>query len=561
MNSERRRRLVRRIDMALLSTLALTVGIAAILFWYLVFRDLDEEEEVDNTPTLVAVVLSPSDVPTQLPSRTPTLTRTPLPTFTPSLTVLPFPTPQINPIPPSGLYAGQAITFSGQSQPGNTVIILDQGNALAQTTADDSGGWTIQLEDGLTEGVYALQVVAENADGMRSDAAPVRILIEELPTATASPSITPSPTITISPSPTSTMTITVTSTSTPSATFTLTEMQLPTDTSTPIVTETAIASPTSTETMVSTREATEVGVIVVTLTETPTQIPSPTESPSATPTLLPSNTVTPTSSTTLTVTSEPTVTSSVTLTSVPTETSTLSPSETISPSPQPSDTPTTTASPTEIPSNTPTVLPTNTLTATNTVSPTPTLTLTLTQTPTATSTLTPENTEIAQVPSDTPTAPSTDTPESPLLEILTPADGDAVVAGVISVRGRSPSDADIQLINGEDGVVLAEGTSSVDGQWLVDITIEEAGDVTLIAQLADDSTLQSDPITITVAPIVQPRTGIDLTPDPENEQGAIFTAFIALLITTTGFTLIFAGRLLYSMANHQQESEDSDPIE
>ena len=96
---------------------------------------------------------------------------------------------------------------------------------------------------------------------------------------------------------------------------------------------------------------------------------------------------------------------------------------------------------------------------------------------------------------------------------------------------------------------------------MVDITIEEAGDVTLIAQLADDSTLQSDPITITVAPIVQPRTGIDLTPDPENEQGAIFTAFIALLITATGFTLIFAGRLLYSMANHHQESEDSDSIE
>jgi hypothetical protein len=177
--------------------------------------------------------------------------------------------------------------------------------------------------------------------------------------------------------------------------------------------------------------------------------------------------------------------------------------------------------------------------------------LTATSTATSSSTPTAENTEVAQTASETPTI------EVPLIEIQTPANGDVVMAGPISIRGRGPANADIQVVDVATGGVLAETSSGNGGQWVVDITIEEAKDVVLIAQLTDDPTIQSPSITITVAPIVQPRTGVDLTPNPENERGAAFTALLALLITAVGFTLIYAGRLLYAIAIRYDDSNES----
>jgi hypothetical protein len=538
----------------LLSALALTVGIAAILLWYLAFRELDEEEP-EETSVPVAIVLSPSDVPTQAPSRTATASRTPLPSFTPSLTALPIPTPQINPIPLSGLYAGQTITFSGQAQPGDIIIILDQGDALAQTLADETGEWVIQFEEGLPEGVYALQVVAENTDGERSEAAPVRLLVEQLPSPTSTFTLLPSPTITISPSPT--VTATQTLTASPTTTITLTDTPLPTDTSTPVSTETII--PSDTPLPSTTSEPTEVSIVVVTLTETMTLAPSLTDIPSETPTPFPTDTATLTIEPTSTLTLVPTST----LTEIPSETPTALPSETLLPLPQPTDTVIPSPSPTDIPTEAPTLTPsptstptsTETSTPTSTSSPTdtPTLTATATATATLTSTSTPtlENTEVAQIASETPTI------EAPLIEILTPSDGEVVMAGAISIRGRGPASVNIQIIDDESDEILAETTTTTGGQWSVNLTIEEARDVVLIAQLSDDPTIQSPAITITIAPIVQPRTGIDLTPDPENERGAAFTALLALLITAVGFTLIYAGRLLYAIAIRYDDSNES----
>lgn len=556
--------------MVLLASLALTVGIAAILLWYLAFRELDDEEPED-TPMPVAIELSPSVSPTQIPSRTSTPSRTPLPTFTTSPTTLPIPTPQIDPISSSGLYAGQSITFSGQTQPSQTIIILDQGNPLAQTVADEAGIWMIQLDEGLTEGIYALQVIAENSDGQRSEAAPVRLLIEQMPSPTSTFTSTPSLTITPSPSPTATSTQTLTAT--PTVTLTLTETQQPTDTpfptasSTPSVTDTIMPSETPISSMTSV--PTEIGVVVVTLTGTVTQLPSPTDVPSETPTLIPTNTSTntPTPTETLEPTSTLTIVPTATDTLIPTET--VLPSEIISPSPQPTETATTSPSPTDIPTETSTPSPTitATLTETATATTTPSPTLTATNTPTSTSTPSPtstatltvtststptlENTEVAQLPSETPTI------ETPVIEIQSPADGDVVMIGLISIRGSGLANTEIQLVNSESGEVLGESTASAGGQWSVNITIEEAGDIVLIAQQTDDPTIQSQAVTITIAPTVQPRTGIDLTPDPENERGAAFTALLALLITAVGFTLIYAGRLLYAIALRNDDSQDS----
>ncbi len=128
------------------------------------------------------------------------------------------------------------------------------------------------------------------------------------------------------------------------------------------------------------------------------------------------------------------------------------------------------------------------------------------------------------------------------------------MVGSVTVQGRSPASAEVQVVD-EDGLVLGSATSNTRGQWSLALDLSEAGPVTLTARLSTDINLESDPISLTVAPVIQPRTGVRLAPEPENERGAAFTALVALLMTAFGFTLIYAGRLIYNMARGRNNTE------
>jgi hypothetical protein len=124
----------------------------------------------------------------------------------------------------------------------------------------------------------------------------------------------------------------------------------------------------------------------------------------------------------------------------------------------------------------------------------------------------------------------------------------------VPISGRGAANVEIQLVS-PTGQILATTTTNATGRWSVDLNLDVADTVTVIAQVANRSDLQSDPVVLTVAPMVQPRTGVAPTPEPENERGAAYTALIALVVTSLGVALIYAGRMLYSLAHRSDEDE------
>lgn len=101
-------KLVRRLDCALLMAALVTAGLSTLLFWWAWAESENEKDEDISTPTLIpteTATLTPSatltptftpsptstDTPTRYPSDTPTATATPThtPTFTPTLTSTP----------------------------------------------------------------------------------------------------------------------------------------------------------------------------------------------------------------------------------------------------------------------------------------------------------------------------------------------------------------------------------------------------------------------------------------------------------------------------------------
>lgn len=130
-----------------------------------------------------------------------------------------------------------------------------------------------------------------------------------------------------------------------------------------------------------------------------------------------------------------------------------------------------------------------------------------------------------------------------------------MVAGTVSVTGRAAANGELEIVD-ENGQILGTTTANSTGRWSVDLELNVADTVTITAQMVDDSQVQSETVTFIVAPVIQPRTGISLTPEAENERGAGYTALLALLLTAFGFALIYAGRLIYMLA--QRNNDDGE---
>ncbi len=480
------------------------------------------------SPTATAT-LTPTDTPTITPSPTATQTPTPTATFTP------YPVPVVNPITLAETYAGEAVRISGEAQPGDQVILLNNNVVFRQTEAAADGEWVINLQDGLPIGENRLQLYAESPTGVQSPIIPVGFVLNEAPTPTNTPTHTPTPTNTPThtPTPTDTPTSTTTPTTTPTDTRTPRPTRTPTSTTTPTDTRTP-PRPTRTPTP----DDTEIGQNII-VTETPaTQLA---QRATATPTLL------------VTATDFPSATASpnatTTQTAVPTETPTARPTNTPSASPtdtattQPSDTPTLTPSPTvdvalQPASPTPTVpiRATLTFTPSPTPSPSPTQSATTPARPTETVQAT-LAAPFVQTPRNpySPFAPVTlrgtgepgttivlrteagdelgttrvdssgnwtltwNEPRSTAVEavaqdgerlsaptrasiavrltapvIENPAPGETFMPGVVQISGTAPSRAPIQIVDTTTNSLLAETRADHQGYWSVSLRQDSA---------------------------------------------------------------------------------------
>jgi hypothetical protein len=594
-DTQRRRRLVRRLDTLFFFGLLVTSGLAAVLFWT-GFDSDDEADTVAAGPTATTTALprmtdtsqpTATDTPTathtatatQTPTATPTFTSTPTATPTPTATntstatpthtltatitatLTPWPAPVVDPLDLVGTYAGQPLTISGTAQLGDTIRILNGGDLVTATTARDDGTWAIELVDGLPEGVYTLSVIAISPDGQASAQVPVGFAVGSAPTLTptAIPTDTATPTDTPTQTPTPTASHTPTATNTPTATPTLT----------PTLTLTPTPSPTPnppTRTPRPTATATAVALVPSNTPEPPTKTPIP---PTETPTPTPSHTATATHTPSDTPVS-PTATVTLTVEVViptNTSTSTFTPTTTVSPTATQTATPTATPlAPPEIAALPPQVSILEPVTINGTAGPGQTVSLSANGAPLADVPAQPDGSwsytwtgtavgpvEIGAVASDgtghtsPPTTAQTEL-VAPRPRIDAPASGEVYSPGALTVRGVAQPGVTVQVQS--QGNTLASADVTATGTWQVVIRLTGEGTVTLIAVAPgpDSSSLSSDPVTITIAPPVQPDTGGVLTENPE-DTGRAFTALVALLLAAGGFSLYFAGRLIYLLAH------------
>ncbi len=521
-----RRRVVRRLDALLLAGLLLTSGVAGLLF-ALRFYNGDESQAESPTETALPSTALPAEVGGRA-------------------TVAP---PEVEPLALAGTYAGAPLLLRGQAAPGDILQVYDGEELVAIAVAGDDGAWEAELPGGLLQGEHALTVVAVAEDGTASQRVPVGFAMELPPTATLTWTPSPTPAATHTPTPTATLTATATPRST--------------DTPPPTLTPSATPDLDSTvEALLAARltQTAQSWTDTPTVTLTPTPSATFTATPSPTPTMTPSATATstPTLTATLTPTSSPTATSTPTATASRTPPPTRTPQEVAL---LPTDTATFTPTPTETP------VPTNTATFTPapTETPIPTDTATFTpaptETPLPTDTLTPSpipptRTPVGGVAASALPAQAGQLPGETGPRIDAPASGEVRAPGPIVVRGLAEPGATVVVRDNTTGTALAVTQASAEGAWTAQLSAARTGPLTLVASAPGPDGLirVSAPVTITLAPPVQPVSGGMLLPDAQR-AGRLFTALLAVLLVAGGGSTLFAGRLLVMLArDHRRKS-------
>ena len=565
MSLDVRRRVVRRLDALLLAGLLLTSGAAGLLFALRFYNGGESQAEspADAAPTPTA---SPAEVGERAP-------------------VAP---PVVEPLALAGTYAGAPLLLSGQAGPGDILQVYDGEELIAIAVAREDGAWEAELSGGLLEGKHALAVVAVAEDGAVSQRVPVGFAVELPPTATLT--WTPSPTASATDTPAPTATLTATATPPPTDTPTLTSIpsatpdldatveallavrmtetaqswtDTPTVTLTPTPSATFTATPSPTPSTTPSATVTRTPTLTATLTPTATFSPTPTHSPTVTasPTATVSRTPSPTR-TPQEVALLPTDTAIFTLapteTPLPTDTATFTPAPTETP--RPTDTTTFTPTPTRTPQEVallPTSTATFTLAPTETPLPTDTATFTPapTETPPPTDTLTPSPVPPTRTPvggaaaESAPPAQAGQSPGETGPRIDAPASGEVRAPGPLVARGVAAPGATVVVREQPTGAALAVTQASAEGAWTAQFSVARAGPLTLVASAPglDGLIRISEPVTITLAPPVQPVSGGMLLPDAQR-AGRLFTVLLAVLLVAGGGSAFFAGRLLVLLA-------------
>lgn len=109
---------------------------------------------------------APTPAPIVLGDTTPTTPKT-----TPVLPPAPLAVPVISTPANQALLASNAPIVSGQSTPGTTVTLNIDGQAAGQTTADQSGSFSVQPSEPVADGSHTLSVQAQNTAGQTSTSA------------------------------------------------------------------------------------------------------------------------------------------------------------------------------------------------------------------------------------------------------------------------------------------------------------------------------------------------------------------------------------------------------
>ncbi|MEW5562731.1 Ig-like domain-containing protein [Enterobacter asburiae] len=60
-------------------------------------------------------------------------------------------------------------TLNGKGEPGDTVIVIDNGEVIGETTVDEDGNWTFTPETDLGEGDHEISVIIKDQDGNETD--------------------------------------------------------------------------------------------------------------------------------------------------------------------------------------------------------------------------------------------------------------------------------------------------------------------------------------------------------------------------------------------------------
>lgn len=149
------------------------------------------EAEATPVPPTEAPVVTPAEVTPIPPAETAVVTLTVPPTEAPVVT--PTTAPEVTPT----LAVGAPIVVSGFTRPGAVVTVSEGETVLAQVTADEQGGWRVELS-GLAPGRHALTVTVTDAEGKPVEAAQTLAVViapavppVETPTAEATPVETP----------------------------------------------------------------------------------------------------------------------------------------------------------------------------------------------------------------------------------------------------------------------------------------------------------------------------------------------------------------------------------
>ncbi|VXD01336.1 conserved hypothetical protein [Enterobacterales bacterium 8AC] len=73
-------------------------------------------------------------------------------------------------------------TLNGKGEPGDTVIITDNGSKIGETTVDENGNWTFTPETELGEGEHEIVVIVEDKEGNQSKPSePVVVIVDTTP--------------------------------------------------------------------------------------------------------------------------------------------------------------------------------------------------------------------------------------------------------------------------------------------------------------------------------------------------------------------------------------------
>ena len=77
--------------------------------------------------------------------------------------------PITGPIENGGSTDDDTPTFNGTGEPGDTVIVLDNGEKIGEATVDEDGNWTFTPETGLEDGEHDISVIIQDPSGNQSE--------------------------------------------------------------------------------------------------------------------------------------------------------------------------------------------------------------------------------------------------------------------------------------------------------------------------------------------------------------------------------------------------------